>query len=345
MATVATFAPRFTSVVVAAATDAARRYQAGRQSAALAPGFAPHTSLNLHFFGGRTIEHLTFTHIYLGGKAAWHQDDIAAIDASLPAVMEDPHLNNVVDQYFKDGKASAVFKPSRILDGPLPPHVFRDTIEGFVAGLDQANGLSGFNLGSSVFCFMLPKGTVLVDGDSGGGSKHRAERGDPDDDHDEHGGNLAANEHDEASDSKHGLGGYHGSIHARRGGGTDTVYYAVGVYAEGTNGIVAFDKPWKNVCATFYHELQEARTDPDVEDAIRAGNDPHANDFLGWYSPRGGEIGDIPLDECGPDISLVMKEVPLVKGGTAPVQLMWSNAVGGPEGPIATKHRAAKGKG
>ncbi|HEY2371714.1 MAG TPA: hypothetical protein VGH82_04125 [Gaiellaceae bacterium] len=339
MATVATFAPRFTSVVVAAATDAARRYQSGRESAALAAGFASHTALNMHFFGGRTIEHLTFTNVYLGGKTAWQQHDISAIDASLSASMEDPHLNNVIAQYFKDGKAAAAFKPSRVLDGPLPLRVFRDTVEGFVAALDQSNGLSGFNLGSSVFCFMLPKGTVLVDGDSAGGAKHHADHDD-----DEHGGNLAANEHDEASDSKHGLGGYHGSIHARRGGGTDTVYYAVGVYAEGTNGIVAFDKPWKNVCATFYHELQEARTDPDVEDAIRAGNDPHANDFLGWYSPRGGEIGDIPLDEAGPDLSTVMKEVPIVKGGTAPIQLMWSNAVGGPEGPIATKHKAAKAK-
>ena len=75
MATVATYAPRFTSVVVAAATDAARRYQSGRESAALAPGFAPHTALNLHFFGGRTIEHLTFTHVYLGGTAYKGQID------------------------------------------------------------------------------------------------------------------------------------------------------------------------------------------------------------------------------------------------------------------------------
>jgi len=347
MATVATSAPRLTSVVVASASDAASRYLAARELAALAPGFAPHTSMNLHFFGGRTIEHLTFTHVYLGGKAAWQQDDISAIDASLSASMEDPHLNNVIAQYFKDGKATAAFKPSRVLEGPLPMRVFRDTIEGFVAGLDQSNGLSGFNLGSSVFCFMLPKGTVLVDGNSTDVAKHHAKHDEHDDDgdHDERGGSVASHERDEASDSKHGLGGYHGSIHAKRGSGTDTVYYAVGVYSEGTNGIVAFDKPWKNVCATFYHELQEARTDPDVEDAIRAGNDPHADDFLGWYSPRGGEIGDIPLDEAGPDLGTVMEEVPLVKGGTAPIQLMWSNAVGGPEGPIATKHKAAKGKG
>ena len=112
--------------------------------------------------------------------------------------------------------------------------------------------------------------------------------------------------------------------------------HAVGVYSEGTNGIVAFDRPWKSICATFYHELCEARTDPDVEDAIRAGDTPAADRFLGWYSPKGGEIGDIPLDEAGPNLGAVMKEVPLSDGsGKVPVQLEWSNAVHGPEAPVA----------
>jgi hypothetical protein len=119
----------------------------------------------------------------------------------------------------------------------------------------------------------------------------------------------------------------------------ETVYYAVSVYSEGTNGIVAFPHPWQNVCATLYHELCEARTDPDVEDAIRAGATPAGERLLGWYSSRGGEIGDIPMAETGGDLSLVMKEVPLADGsGTVPIQLMWSNAVGGPEGPIAQPH-------
>jgi hypothetical protein len=132
--------------------------------------------------------------------------------------------------------------------------------------------------------------------------------------------------------SETGLGGYHGSLHLR---GT-TVYYAVAVYSEGSNGIVAFDAPWKNVCATLYHELQEVRTDPDVEDAIRAGRAPAATHMLGWYSPYGGEIGDIPIRETHGDIHLAMKEVPLSMGGTAPVQLMWSNRCGGPEAPAAS---------
>ena len=155
---------------------------------------------------------------------------------------------------------------------------------------------------------LLPRGVVLVDGVSTGGN---------------------------GVDSKHGLGGYHGSIHQ----GTQTIYYAVGVFSEAGNGITVFPEGWKNTCAVFYHELCEARTDPDVEDAIRAGSSPHADDFLGWYSPRGGEIGDIPLEEAGANLTSVMKEVKLASGGkTVPVQLMWSNAVAGPEGPIAHKH-------
>ena len=136
-----------------------------------------------------------------------------------------------------------------------------------------------------VVCIALPRGTVLSEG---------------------------------GVTSEQGLGGFHGSVHTD---GT-TVYYAVAVYSEGGNGIVGFDEPWKNVCATAYHELQEVRTDPDVEDAARTGDDK----YLGWYSPRGGEIGDIPIADSGGDLSSVFKEVPLADGsGTVPVQLMWSN--------------------
>jgi hypothetical protein len=161
--------------------------------------------------------------------------------------------------------------------------------------------VADLNIGPSVTCVLLPKSAVLVD------------TGDV--------------------DSKHGLGGYHGSIKLA---GSER-YYAVSVYSDGDNGIVAFDEPWKNVCATLYHELQETRTDPDVEDAIRLGSAPGADRLLGWYSPQGGEIGDIPIAEAGSDLGRVMQEVPLADGsGTVPIQLMWSNAVGGPEGPTPT---------
>ena len=45
------------------------------------------------------------------------------------------------------------------------------------------------------------------------------------------------------------------------------------------------------------------------------------------------------MAEAGGRLDLVMQEVQLADGsGTVPIQLMWSNAVGGPEGPIPKPH-------
>ncbi len=320
MSVAATRQRRFTRVTYHPASEVAEHYRRLRREA-IDPAFAPSQKLDLKNYGGRTIAALTFTNVYLG---KWAAADVKHIDHALAAAMADPDLNNVIAQYFPNGKVSSTFVPSRKLAGPVPSHVYKDTIEGFVAGLDTSGGLAGLDLTNTVVCFMLPKGCVLVDGSSSGKEeKSKLDVGDP---------------ADEQVDSKHGLGGYHGSVHVRRGSKRDTVYYAVGVYSQGSNGIDAFGVPWKNICATFYHELQEARTDADVEDASDSGIDRK----LGWYSPKGGEIGDIPMDEAGPDLSTVMKEVPLADGsGTVPIQLMWSNAVHGPEGPIPSPHPPA----
>jgi hypothetical protein len=191
------------------------------------------------------------------------------------------------------------------------------------------NAFAGSDLTSTVFNFMLPPGTVLNDNAGPSAAAHAGKKKSPIPDDDE-------------ADSHHGLGGYHGSIHTSGG---DTIYYAVGVFSQvlpnGTeNGIPVFDQPWKNVVATFYHELNEARTDSDVEDAIRAGTDPNAVNFLGWTSKQGEECGDFPVFEAGTDLALVFKEVPLTTGGgTVPVQFQYSNDVHGPEGPRSTPDR------
>jgi hypothetical protein len=200
--------------------------------------------------------------------------------------------------------------------------VGKSDVENLVNTLYTDGKLGGYDLTSTIFNVMLPSGTVLSDQDTGSGGSPHKRHGHPRKHH-------AAEGVKEAVDSLHGLGGYHGSIHA----GQDTIYYAVGVYSEqqpdGTvNGIPVFDQPWKNVVATFYHELNEARTDLQVEDVNATGNDH----LLGWYSPNGqGEIGDLPINACGGDLSLVFKEVTLASGGgTVPIQLMWSNDDAGP---------------
>ena len=276
--------------------------EAAYRSAVLAPGFEPAASLNLEYLGGRTLPQLNFSTVYLG---SWDEAERLQLDRALPAAMADPGLNDVLAQYFPGRLVGSTFAGSRLHTGIVPLQMDKPLVEGLVAHLDQTGALAGLDLALSVVCLLLPRGVVLVEGDV---------------------------------TSELGLGGYHGSVHVRRSGRRrETVYYAVAVYSEGANGIVAFGEPWKNVCATLYHELQEVRTDPDVEDAIRAGRTPAAARLLGWYSPRAGEIGDIPIAETHGDIALVVKEVPLADGsGAVPVQLMWSNRVGGPEGPAAS---------
>lgn len=273
-------------VVVRPCSEAAASYE----SAVLAPGFGRDPSLDLRFFGGKTLPHLRYTLVYLG---EWSPHERVELDHALAAAMRDRGLNNMLAQYFPGAGVTTTFTGSLMHPGPVPERVERDRVEALVAELE---------LGPTVTCLLLPKGAVLVDN-----------------------GDV---------DSLHGLGGYHGSVKVN---GKER-YYAVAVYSDGDNGIVAFDEPWKNVCATLYHELQETRTDPDVEDAIRLGSAPGADRLLGWYSPRGGEIGDIPMAEARLQLGLVMREVPLADGsGTVPIQLLWSNAVGGPEGPVKTR--------
>jgi hypothetical protein len=330
MATLTATGSRYTRVAVHPHSHAGELQRAARAKA-----FPAHKGLNLRRYPGKVIEHLTFTNVYLGGKQAWSKDDREKIDWALSAAMRDRRLNNVLAQYYKGRVPTSVFEKSRVLEGPLPHRVYRGTIEGFVAKLESENALAGFPLASTVFNFMLPKGVLLSEAQKPARRQHVED--DDDDDDRKPRFNPALGEHD-AVDSLHGLGGYHGSIHPKHGSKRVTVYYAVGVYSEGDNGIAMFKQPWKSVCATFYHELCEARTDPDIEDAIKAGDTPRGDDFLGWYSPKGGEIGDIPMDEAGERLGRVIKEVVLT-GSTrrVPIQLMWSNATGRPEGPLAAK--------
>ena len=60
--------------------------------------------------------------------------------------------------------------------------------------------------------------------------------------------------------------------------------------------------------------------------------------FLGWMSAQGQEIGDQPI-ATAKALSLVFKEVLASTGGKRlPVELLYSNAVHGAEGPIDQPH-------
>lgn len=336
------------NVVVAQGSQAERQMRAraglpgGTQAIAeaIAPGIPPRPRHDLIFHGGKTIPQLIYTNFFVGGQQAWKRSDIDNIDRALAAAMSDQNLNNVMRQYFRNRKINAAFSPSQILPGPKPNVFSQGDVEGLVTQLHAQGKLSGFALNTTVFNFMLPSGTVLNTNvaPTQKGAKPTAAAAEK-----EAGEGPTVNParpEDEVS-SLLGLGGYHGSVHVSN---QETIYYAVGVFSEtradGTdNGIVAFDQPWKNVVATFYHELQEARTDADVEDAIKAGNDPQGAKFLGWMSRQGEECGDFPMSEVGPNLDEIMKEIELTdESGTVPVQFQYSNAVHGPEGPIPAPH-------
>src|SRR5579884_2096587 len=233
----------------------------GPQAKALAPGFQPTPQHDLKFRGGRTIPHLAFTNFFVGGAASWQQSDIDNINHALAGAMSDPKLNNVMAQYFT-GAITTNFIGSQILVGKKPKKVTETSAHKMITDLLNAGKLKGVSLPSTVVNLLLPSGTVLTDG-TGPGKEHD----DPDDTPGSH--PKGAPESEEAT-SLEGLGGYHGSVDV----GAQRVYYAVGVFSQilpngKENGIAVFDQPWKNVVATFYHELNEARTDPDVDDAIR----------------------------------------------------------------------------
>jgi len=277
---------------------------------AIAPGVNPSPLHDLIFHGGKTVPQMQYKKYFIGGTASWEASDIASIDAALAAAMRDRQLNNMAVQYFPGSKMSCDVIDSQILEIPKPKSFGEPDVQNLVKKLFTDGSLPSSNLSSAIFNFMLPRGSELKLG---------------------------------KDSSFHGLGGYHGSLHVKNPGqGSTTLYYSVGVFSEilpngNENGIVAFDKSWKNVVGTFYHELNEFRTDADVDDAINGDN----NDFLGWMSRQGEEIGDQPIFAAGNDLSRVFKQVKATgtKKTSLPVQFLYSNFAHGAEGPISKPHQ------
>lgn len=277
---------------------------------AIAPGVNPSPLHDLIYHGGKTLPQMQYKNFFIGGAASWEASDIVSIDTALAAAMRDRQLNNMLVQYFPDSKMSCDVLGSQVLEIPKPKTFREPDVQGLVKKLFTDGTLPNSDLNSTIFNFMLPRGSELKLG---------------------------------KDSSFHGLGGYHGSIHVKKPGqASTTLYYSVGVFSEilpngNENGIAVFDKPWKNVVGTFYHELNEFRTDADVDDAIENDN----NDFLGWMSRQGEEIGDQPIFAAGNDLSRVFKEVKVTgtKKISVPVQFLYSNFVHGGEGPISKPHQ------
>lgn len=310
---------------------AASRHRSAAGTAGLVSGLAPSPNHNLRYRGGRLLPDLAFANFYVGGQAAWKQSDIQSIDDGLTRAMSDSRLNSVMAQYMRGQPVTSTFKGSRVLPGSPPREVSKGDVEALVQDLLRQGALSNFDLSKTVFNLLLPGGTVLTtDITPTSGPSASLTGGRPPVTLSAARAQIADSDEDDQASSLEGLGGYHGSVR----NGNARVYYSVGVFSEPlqsgeVNGIVAFDAPWKNVVATFYHELCEARTDPDVEEANQAGD----RSLVGWTSRQGEECGDFPIFE-DPSLSHVFAELALADGsGTVPIQLQYSNRVNGPEDP------------
>jgi hypothetical protein len=272
--------------------------------AEIAPGISPAPLDDLMYHGGKVVPQMEFQNIYLGGTTAWHGSDIEAIDQAIDRAMQHKGLNNVISQYFPGTSLACEMRESFIREKPAVNKIDEDDVRAIVAELYNAGQIAKQDLQSCLFNLVLPRGLELT---LKGSSSHE------------------------------GLGGYHGSLHLRQGGRNVTLYYSATVYSEprlgGQNGIVVFNESWKNIVCTLYHEINEFRTDPDVNDAIENAN----NNFLGWTSRNGKEIGDQPIFKAH-DLRLVFKEVEDGIGVKIPVQFMYSNSVHGAEGPISQPH-------
>src|SRR5262245_5206211 len=272
----------------------------------IAPGIDPAPLDDLIFHGGKTVAEMEFQNVFLGSAADWTESDIASIDRGITLAMRDRRLNNVMTQYFPGKSLACDPRPLLALSEPKPKQLDEPKVQAKMIALFDQGKIKKTDLDTTIFNLVLPPGTVLTLG---------------------------------SSSSLHGLGGYHGSVHIKRNGKHITLYYSANVFSQmlsptKENGISVFKKPWKNVVATLYHELNEFRTDPDVNDAIDNGD----NDALGWTSRRGHECGDQPVFVAD-SLALVFKEVALTKSKKkVPLQLMYSNAVHGAEGPIAKPH-------
>jgi hypothetical protein len=240
-----------------------------------------------------------FQNVYLGHPKDFAGGDVESIDDSITRLMRDAQLQSIVQQYFQGKKLEYDIAPSVILDENRRNEMDEPDVQNKVIDLFDKNLITTTDLDRTVFNLILPPDTILkLNGSS----------------------------------SRNGLGGYHGSVHFQRDGQTRTLYYSANVYsairAGRRNGIPFFSAPWKNVVCTLYHELIESQTDPDVGDAIRL-NDSR---FIGYNSRFGQEIGDQPI--AANSLDKIFKEVMTLPGPRAtPVQLIYSNAVHGAEGP------------
>jgi hypothetical protein len=278
-----------------------------------AAGLGPN---DLFLQGGRIVAESLFRNVFLGGSEAWGGTDPSRIEDAIKRALSDRRLENVMRQYFSTPRTSCDGLEGVLQSWSARDEVTRADVDGVLQQLFTENPGFARDLDVTIFNIVLPRGVVLRSGQSS---------------------------------SLGGLGGFHGSTALHLGGRKADVYYSLTVASEeradGSNGIPIFNSVWKNIVATLYHEINEFRTDPDVEKANAAATEAEALDLVGWISNSNEEVGDHPLSGDS-SLSDVFREVLLADGvRRVPTQFMYSNAVHGPQGPVALPSDATKREG
>jgi hypothetical protein len=139
--------------------------------------------------------------------------------------MRDRRMNKMMIQHFPGTALCYDMRESFILEQSKPAMLDEPEVQALVTNLHDSSLIKKTDLDATLFNRILSSGTKLKLDDSSPLS---------------------------------GLGGCHGS-HIQRGGKTVTLYYSANVHSEvpangSENGIAVFNKPWKNVVATLYHE-------------------------------------------------------------------------------------------
>lgn len=268
-------------------------------------------SLELKYFGGRTIKNLTYQPVFLG--EAWQSELLrqlgCKLTTQLATAMQSTDLNAVFNQYFNNDDVCATplspksyfyVSDTGYADIPWKPYFYGEDAQHAIAFL-HGQGVLPSDLQNYAVLLLLAPGTILF------------KRNDPS------GADVSAG----FIDSMGGLASYHNWVDLPGG---ERVYYAVSVWSDGENGAaIPGWQPWESTCAGVYHELAETRTNPNI-----TGDAP--NDEWGWASSDGEEIGDLSVDWAGDDPTQVFKrDLPDLEG--VPVELLWSNADDGPYMP------------
>jgi hypothetical protein len=250
--------------------------------------------------GGRVLKHVDVTPVYVGrywGTKAGKADRTFN-DAALAALVKDPGMTGIWKEY-RAGKGTTQASVE------VPDMIRTRMTQSQVESLVEQQVLSGkFDTSNPerVFTLVMPPGCELTT--EGGAS------------------------------SRHGLGGYHGSIQVRG----KEVYYAAVAYSErrpgSLNGIDFTGNPRDNISIVESHEITEAVTDPDVERAERendVGRLGWYDDVTPWRAPGSadlmwgkGEIGDIPVLNADLSGDVSLKSV-WGRAGDYAFQTEWSN--------------------